>query len=321
MRLVTVSVADVDGDEDRVGVVRDGLVHLMPCGIRMLDLLGDDGERLRVAAGRTLREPHGVLSLAAASLRAPIPQPPTVRDFMTFEEHARGAAMLMGHRDLGPEWYEIPAFYFTNPYAVIGPYDDVPIPPGCRIFDFELEVAAIVGRPGRDLSVVEAEQYIAGYTILNDWSARDVQAHEMRLQLGPAKAKDTATTMGPALVTPDELEKHRRGMSLALDMRVSVNDIPVGEDSLSSMAWTFAELIAYASRGTWVRPGDVIGSGTCGGGSLAELWGRQGREAARPLQAGDVVSMSVDGLGTIRNRVVPGVRPKLIAARERPVAH
>lgn len=208
-------------------------------------------------------------------------------------------------------------FYFTNPYAVVGPYDDVPVPPGCRTFDFELEVAAVIGTAGSDLSVAEAEHHIAGYTILNDWSARDVQAHEMRAHLGPAKGKDTVTTLGPVLVTADELRPFRHGASFDLAMRVSVNDVVIGEDRLSNMAWSFAEMVAYASRGTWVRPGDVLGSGTCGGGCLAELWGRHGRDAVPPVRPGDVVTMTVEQLGTIRNRVVAGVEPREIAPRLR----
>jgi 2-keto-4-pentenoate hydratase/2-oxohepta-3-ene-1,7-dioic acid hydratase in catechol pathway len=234
---------------------------------------------------------------------------------MTFEQHVQGAAMLMGDGRIGEEWYELPVFYFTNPYAVIGPYDDAPIPPGCHILDYELEVAAIVGRAGHNLSVDEAERHIVGYTILNDWSARDLQAREMRAHLGPAKGKDTATTLGPWLVTADELAPYRAGTSFDLGMSVSVNDVLLGADRLSNMAWSFAEMVAYASRGTWVRPGDVLGSGTCGNGCLAELWGRHGRDTAPPLRPGDVVTMTVEGLGTIRNRVVPGVEPHVIPPR------
>jgi 2-keto-4-pentenoate hydratase/2-oxohepta-3-ene-1,7-dioic acid hydratase in catechol pathway len=143
----------------------------------------------------------------------------------------------------------------------------------------------------------------------------------MRVNLGPAKGKDSATTLGPWLVTADELEPYRDDDGfLALDMRVSVNDVEIGQDLLSNMGWPFEELISYASRGTEVRAGDVLGSGTCGnGGCLAELWGRRGDAAPPPLQVGDVVEMTVEGIGTIRNRVVPGAElPPVAAARPRP---
>jgi 2-keto-4-pentenoate hydratase/2-oxohepta-3-ene-1,7-dioic acid hydratase in catechol pathway len=219
------------------------------------------------------------------------------------------------------EWYEAPAFYFTNPYAVTGPYDDVPVPPGSAMLDFELEAAAVVGRDGASLTPEQARDHIFGYTIMNDWSARDLQRREMKVSLGPAKGKDSATTLGPWLVTADELEPYRDPDGfLALDLRVSVNGAEVGQDLLSNMGWPFEELLSYASRGTWVRAGDVLGSGTCGnGGCLAELWGRRGQLDPPPLRPGDVVEMTVEGIGTIRNTVVPGPDlPPVRPARRRP---
>jgi 2-keto-4-pentenoate hydratase/2-oxohepta-3-ene-1,7-dioic acid hydratase in catechol pathway len=249
---------------------------------------------------------------------------PTVRDFLSFEEHVEGAvASVIGSTGVVPEWYEAPTFYFTNPHALVGAHDAVPLPPGCRLFDFELEVAVVVGADGHSLTPEQARDAIFGYTILNDWSARDLQRREMKVGLGPAKGKDSASTLGPWLVTADELESYRDvdGL-LALDMRVSVNGTEVGQDLLSNMGWPFEELISYASRGTWVRAGDVLGSGTCGnGGCLAELWGRRGELSPPPLQPGDVVEMTVEGIGTIRNRVVPGEElPPLRPARPRPRA-
>jgi 2-keto-4-pentenoate hydratase/2-oxohepta-3-ene-1,7-dioic acid hydratase in catechol pathway len=188
-------------------------------------------------------------------------------------------------------------------------------------FDFELEVAAVIGRVGADLSPQQARDHIVGYTILNDWSARDLQRQEMRVGLGPAKGKDSATTLGPWLVTADELEPFRDHEGfLRLRMSVAVNGVEVGRDLLSNMGWPFEELVAHASRGTMVRPGDVLGSGTCGnGGCLAELWGRRGAQDPPPLRPGDVVTMTVEGIGTISNRVVPGRDPiPLPSARPRP---
>ena len=201
MRFITYQ----EDDGDRVGVVAGELVHALPPGVTLLDLLrSDDG--LQDAGSRAIATPAAVRRYADVRLRAPLPEPPTIRDFMTFERHVEGVARLAGDRAGVPEqWYEAPAFYFTNPYAVQGPHDDVPMPPGCQLFDLELEVAAVIGRTGRDVPPEEAASYIAGYTILVDWSARDLQFAEMQVRLGPTKGKDTVTTIGPELVTPDEL--------------------------------------------------------------------------------------------------------------------
>ena len=208
-----------------------------------------------------------------------------------------------------PRWYEAPAFCFTNPYAILGPADEVPIPPGSRLFDLELEVAAVIGRAGRDIRPDDADAHIAGYTILVDWSARDLQFAEMQVRLGPTKGKDTATTLGPVLVTPDELQPWRTDTAYDLAMTVQINGKQLGQDSLSAVAFSFAEMIAYASRGTEVRPGDVLGSGTCGSGCLAELWGRQGFDAHPPLRAGDVVTVIVEQLGSLTCHITEGVQP------------
>jgi len=299
-----------DGAMPRVGVLRDGAVHPLPAGVRLIDLLGDDGTTLREAGRAALGSGEGARSYDTVRLLAPIPDPPTVRDFMTFEEHFAGARGL--DNPIPAQWYEAPAFYFTNPYAVIGAGDAVPIAPGSSLFDLELEVAAVVGRAGRDLSPDEAEAHIAGYTMLVDWSARDLQFDEMQVGLGPAKAKDTATTLGPVLVTPDELEPFRSGTSFALAMTPAINGRPLGEDRMDSMAWSFGELLAYASRGTEVRPGDILGSGTCGGGCLVEMWGRHGIDGYPSLQSGDEVTVSVQEIGTMTMRITEGTAPMAI---------
>jgi 2-keto-4-pentenoate hydratase/2-oxohepta-3-ene-1,7-dioic acid hydratase in catechol pathway len=303
------------------GVFSERGLHPLPDGMTVLDIV-------RLGPADALRAGRQALQVAAVALSevtllAPL-QPPTVRDFVAFEEHVEGVRKAIdGMGGVADEWYQAPTFYFTNPYAIVGPHDDVPVPPGSECFDFELEVAVVLGRDGQSLSPEQAREHIFGYTIFNDWSARDLQAREMKVNLGPAKGKDSATTLGPFLVTADELEPYRdQDGFLALDMRVSVNGTEIGQDLLSNMGWPFEELISYASRGTQVRAGDVLGSGTCGnGGCLAELWGRLGAQDPPPLQPGDIVEMTVEGIGTIRNRVVAGeVLPPVNAARPRPRA-
>ncbi|MEV6608760.1 fumarylacetoacetate hydrolase family protein [Kutzneria sp. NPDC051319] len=297
------------GGACRVGLVSDEGIHPVPWAITLLELI--EREALAHAADAALGE-HPI-PLESVRLRPPL-QPPAIRDFVTFERHVEGIARRFGD-EVGPEWHEAPAFYFTNPRSLIGAFDDVRIPPGSQVFDFELEVAAVVGRAGSDLTPETAREHIIGYTVLNDWSARDLQAREMRVKLGPAKGKDSASTLGPWLVTADELEPRRDAEGfLDLTMVVTRNGIEVGRDSLANMAWTFEEMLAYASRGTTVWPGDVLGSGTCGSGCLAELWGRHGTAGLPPLAPGDVVTMTVDGLGTISNKVVPGPDPVHIPA-------
>jgi 2-keto-4-pentenoate hydratase/2-oxohepta-3-ene-1,7-dioic acid hydratase in catechol pathway len=308
------------------GIVTAGVVgqlglHALPPGVTVLDLVRAGLPAALEAGTAALSAPP--VPVAGVRLLPPLAAP-TVRDFVAFEEHVEGVvASVTDGAGVVAEWYEAPTFYFTNPYALIGAYDDVPVPPGSKLLDFELEVAVVVARDGASLSPEQASEHVFGYSVLNDWSARDLQRREMKVSLGPAKGKDSATTLGPWLVTADELEPYRvTDGFLGLDMRVSVNGVEVGQDLLSNMGWPFEELIAYASRGTEVRAGDVLGSGTCGnGGCLAELWGRRGELSPPPLQPGDVVEMTVEGIGAIRNRVVPGLDlPPVQAARIRPRA-
>src|SRR5689334_3167472 len=301
------------------GVVSDAGLHALPAGTTVLDLVRA-GLPAALEAGAAA--PGGPAGPPRSGRPLPPAVPPTAGGLVAFEEHVEGVVAGIGDGGgVVPEWYEAPTFYFTNPHALVGAHDDVPVPPGSELFDFELEVAAVVGRDGASLTPEQARESIFGYTVLNDWSARDLQAREMKVNLGPAKGKDSATTLGPWLVTSDELEPYRDTDGfLALDMRVAVNGTEIGQDLLSNMGWPFEELVAYASRGTEVRAGDVLGSGTCGnGGCLAELWGTRGEAAPPPLQPGDVVEMTVEGLGTIRNRVVPGLElPPVRPARPRP---
>ncbi len=304
------------------GVVSDAGLHALPAGTTVLDLVRAGLPAALAVGAAALSTP--AVPVDSVRLLPPL-QAPTVRDFVAFEEHVEGVRKAIdGVAGVVAEWYQAPTFYFTNPYALLGAHDDVAVPPGSQRFDFELEVAVVVGAvegsDGASLTPEQARDHVFGYTVLNDWSARDLQAREMRVNLGPAKGKDSATTLGPWLVTADELEPHRDAEGfLALDLRVSVNGTGIGQDLLSNMGWPFEELISYASRGTVVRPGDVLGSGTCGnGGCLAELWGTRGESAPPPLQVGDVVEMTVEGIGTVRNRVVAGVDlPPVRPARQR----
>jgi fumarylacetoacetate (FAA) hydrolase len=240
--------------------------------------------------------------LADVELLAPI-EPPSFRDFYAFEAHVRNARRRRG-LEMVPEWYEIPVFYFSNTASIIGPDAPVRKPPETQELDYELEIAAVIGQGGSDIPVSEADAHIAGFTILNDWSARDIQRQEMKVGLGPAKGKDFATSLGPVLVTPDLLEQHvlpdrDHGKRYDLTMTATVNGREYSRGNARDMHWTFAELIAHASRNTLLRPGDLIGSGTVGTGCITEF-----PEGTFPwLQPGDVVELQIEGLGKLANTV------------------
>ncbi len=290
---------------DRVGLVVDSRIYALEPGPALVDLLGDDGEILARAGERARADPADVLDLGAVRLRPPIPRPSTFRDFYAFEQHVRAARRARG-LEMAPEWYQVPVFYFSNPGSLIGSGDDLAAPLGSRELDFELEVAAVVGRAGSSLTTEEAERSIAGFAILNDWSARDLQRREMRLGLGPAKAKDFATSVGPFLVTADELAPYRTGRSYALRMTARVNGVEYSSASLADVYWSFGEMISYASRGTRVEPGDLIGSGACATGCILELSLTSGSASYPWLKPGDEVELEVEQLGALRNRIVDG---------------
>ncbi len=289
-------------DAPRAGLVVGDDVHGLPDPRDLVTLLGSPAV-LQQAADAARTSPSETRPLAEVRLHAPIPSPPSVRDFMAFEEHVVTSTRALG-LEVDPTWYEIPVFYFTNPAAILGPTDDVPIAPGSRAWDYELEIAAVIGTPGSDIAASDAEAHIAGYTILCDWSARDLQEREMKLNLGPAKGKDTATSIGPVLVTPDELEPLRSGNAYDMTMTASVNGRLCSRGNFSSIHWDFATLIEYASRGTTLRTGDVIGSGTVGTGCILELARTHGAEAYPWLAAGDVVTCSIPPIGEITARIV-----------------
>jgi 2-keto-4-pentenoate hydratase/2-oxohepta-3-ene-1,7-dioic acid hydratase in catechol pathway len=303
MRLAT--YRHLESDADRVGILAGGLLHALPEGTRLLDLLGDDGERLAEAGRRALDDPREVVEPAAVRLRPPVPVAPSLRDFYAFEQHVRTARRRRG-LEMDPDWYRLPVFYFSNPRALVGDGAPVAVPPGCAELDYELEVAAVVGRGGGDLDPEQAEARIAGYCVMNDWSARDLQRREMKLSMGPVKGKDFATSLGPVLVTPDELAGRRAGRAFDLAMTARVNGREYSRASLADIHWSFGEMLAYASRGTELAVGDVVGSGTCGTGCILELSLVHGGEAYPWLRPGDEVELEVEELGSLRNRIVEG---------------
>ena len=294
-----------DAGEERVGVISDEEIRALQPGITLLGLLEERTDSFFEAGDRALAKPADVFQLDRVRLLSPIARPPSVRDFYAFEQHVRTARERRG-LEMDPDWYELPVFYFSNPAAIIGPFDDVEVPPGTEQFDFELEVAAVIGLAGSDMEPEEADEHIAGFCVMNDWSARDIQRREMKLSMGPVKGKDFATTLGPFLVTADELEDARKDRAYDLTMTASVNGKEYSRASLAEIYWSFGEMVAYASRGTTVMPGDVIGSGTCGTGCILELSMVHGEDAYPWLQAGDEVVLEVERLGRIANKVVEG---------------
>ena len=232
--------------------------------------------------GGSARE-HDEYTLEDVRLLAPVPRPPSVRDAYAFEEHIRNAARVTGRPGVPDEWYELPVFYFSNPAAIYGPDDVIPFPAGSDELDYELEVAAVIG----------AEGAIGGFTVMNDWSARDLQRKETKVGLGPAKGKDFATSLGPVVVTPDELR------DLRLEMVARVNGEERSRGNMGDMYHSWEAIIERAATNTQLVPGDVIGSGTVGTGCILE------HGDGRWLQPGDVVELEVEGIGVLRNVVGP----------------
>ena len=251
--------------------------------------------------GRVVVQP-----LADVKLQAPLPRPPSMRDGYAFRQHVETARKNRG-LEMIPEFDQFPVFYFTNHHGVVGP-GDVPVRKlHLDKLDYELEAAVVVGKGGKNLTLAGADEAIFGLCIMNDWSARALQMEEMKLNLGPAKGKDFATSLGPWLVTLDELTakttKTPKGRVFDLAMRASVNGQPLSQGNLKDMTWTFAQLLERASYGVTLVPGDVVGSGTCGTGCLLELNGSKVTQDLW-LKAGDTVVLEIDGLGRLENRIV-----------------
>jgi len=281
----------------RAGLLKEGEIRGVPGNWGLLEWLKSEGG-LEKAAQLAMKSPIEVCPESSVVLEAPVMHPPSLRDFLSFEAHFANAIANSG-RAIPPVWYEQPSFYFSNPAAVCGPTERVRISPGSNAFDYELELGAIIGKTGNDLSVAEANQHIAGYTILCDWSARDLQARESEVRLGPSKGKDSATSLGPYMVTPDELEEFRSGKGYDLNMEAFVNGVRYGGGNWSDIYWSFPEMVSHASRGTTVMAGDVFGSGTVGTGCIGELSRLHSEEEYPWLRPGDVVQLRVEKLGSI----------------------
>jgi fumarylacetoacetate (FAA) hydrolase len=274
MRLIT--FRDPAGDM-RVGRLDGDRVAVLSAPT-MIDWLRGEG---RGDAG----EEH---ALADVDLLAPVPEPPSVRDFYAYEEHVATGTRLRDS-EIPPEWYEVPVFYFSNPASIHGPGEEVRKPELTSLLDFELEIAAVIGGDGE----------IAGFTLFNDWSARDLQRQEMAVGLGPAKGKDFAISLGPWIATPDELP-YRDGR-LRFEATAEINGEEVTRTDAGTKHWSWPQLVAHAARDTRLRTGDVIGSGTLNRGCLLELGPIEGE---RFLEPGDTVALTAPGLGRLEARVV-----------------
>jgi 2-keto-4-pentenoate hydratase/2-oxohepta-3-ene-1,7-dioic acid hydratase in catechol pathway len=240
----------------------------------------------------------GVYSLAEVKLTAPLPNPRSFRDFYAFEQHAKTARENRG-LEMIPEWYEIPVFYFSNHLVMKGPDEPINRPKKCEWLDYELEIACIIGKEGQNISREQASDYIFGYCILNDWSARDLQRKEMMVGLGPAKGKDFATSIGPYIVTSDELTEFTSNKGFNLKMTAKVNGVLLSEGNMKDLFYSFGEMIERASDGVTLYPGEIIGSGTVGTGCLLEL----GQNVHRWLEPGDLVELEIENLGVLRNLI------------------
>jgi fumarylacetoacetate (FAA) hydrolase len=246
-------------------------------------------------------------------LTAPVPHPTSCRDAYAFRQHVE-AARRNRKLDMIAEFDQYPVFYFTNHNAIQGPGEIECMPDHFEKLDFELEVAVVIGSKGRNIKAAEADNYIAGFMIMNDMSARTLQMEEMLLNLGPAKGKDFATATGPWLVTPDELEQYKTspklghvGAAYKLDMVCIVNGVEVSRGNAADMDWTFAEIIERCAYGVDILPGDVIGSGTVGSGCFLELNGtgvlNDPEYTEQWLKDGDIVEMKITGLGILNNTI------------------
>lgn len=300
---------DLESARWRAVDAHPALAHDSALHRRPIQTLDDHlGRGLRIEALRDLVEgfaqrdedDDAVLSSDDLDFGPPVLRPPSLRDFYAFEGHVRAMWARRGG-EIPETWYRLPIFYFSNASEIRGPNDPIWAPANSVELDYELEVAAIVDTPAIDLVPERAEEVIGGYTIFDDWSARDLQREETALRLGPAKGKDFASAIGPYLVTPDELADRRRGSGYDLTMTVDVNGTETARGRWSDAQFSFGEMLARASADVHLRPGELFGSGTVGTGCLLET-----KEATlgRYLEPGDVVTLQIERLGELRNPIV-----------------
>ena len=289
----------------RIGVVTsDGRLAEIPGYRDMLSLIEAGATGLENASD-ALARPARLFALDSVKLLAPLPRPARLRDFLCFELHVRQSRANrylfgMGSERLDPAkieiakvWYEVPVYYKGNPYSVVGHEAEVHWPSYSRIIDYELEIGVVIGRGGRNLSPADALGHVFGYTVFNDFSARDEQYIEMQGQLGPAKGKDfdTGNALGPVILTADEVPDPQN-----LDMTARINGETWSDGNSRTMKHGFADIVAYASLEETLVPGEILGSGTVGGGC--------GNELGRFMKHGDVVELEVSGIGVLKNRIV-----------------
>lgn len=270
----------MEGGPSAMARAREGIDHVIKAGEKCR---GPRGERIFY----TVTDGPGRESVR---LVAPLPNPPSLRDFIAFEDHIAATSKKRG-QPIPPEWYKFPVYYKGNHRTIIGPDEPLVWPLNTTKLDYELELACVIGRKGRNVSVGEAADYIAGYTIMNDFSARDIQFQEMACRLGPAKGKDFATAIGPCIVTPDEVPD-----VAALTMIARVNGDVWSKGTFGTIHWSFAQMIEHVSKDEDVYPGDLFGSGTVGGGC--------GLELDRYLKPGDVVELEIQPIGVLRTRIL-----------------
>lgn len=318
-------VSYLKDEHDQLAMLQNGLLydtdllHMeMPSSMNMFLNFWDDNYALALNLQRAIKDniigKEKGFPFEKAALLAPVPFPSSCRDGYAFRQHV-AAARRNRKVPMIPEFDQYPVFYFTNHHSIQGPGEIMCMPDHFHKLDFELEVAIVISKLGRNIPAEEADEYIGGLMIMNDISARTLQSEEMLLNLGPAKGKDFATAIGPSLVTLDELEEfevpakeNHIGKSWNLKMKCSINGVQVSEGNLSAMDWTFAELIERASYGATLHPGDIIGSGTVGTGCFLELngTGKLNNEnyTEQWLQEGDIIEMEVDELGILTNTIV-----------------
>lgn len=318
----------IDGAIFDLADAAQSLGQTLPPTMREFLNLEERGMKIAREVDAACRGGRHTRAAEVANLLAPIPNPPSCRDGYAFRQHVATARRNRGVEMIA-EFDQYPIFYFTNHNSIIGEGDVVVESDHLRQLDFELECAVVIGRRGKNIESKDADKHIAGYTIMNDWSARVLQMEEMKLNLGPAKGKDFATAIGPWLVTPDELADRAMatpfGQKHNLRMIARHNGKQVSDGNLSQMNWTFAEIIERASYGVEIFPGDVIGSGTVGTGCYLELngtWALDAKsrgESFTPIwiNDGDVLELEIERLGVLRNRVVRAAGERSILAKKK----